>query len=1413
MQGSDAPAGPTDLDRLPSVLALPLAEYRSDPDPLLKLWHLCDFVELALRTAFALGLADWRRSRNQLPKKLRADIALRLQQPTLGKWRGLALAVAAKPPPDTMFPELTRFVNEDIEPLLVGDGSQAVESSLLALRNRLAHGGGISRTLAGRLIDGFAHRANTIVDRMSWLMDVHFAVPKHRLASMRGATTELSTADEHDSEELVHTTRQAVGDTTNAVVAIRDGKVASLWPFVQYGLPWSANQATTPRHEVPQIYARRGEVRLILTPLGSTEAAICESDEAAVGVVEQLTARPAPKRSFQVKDFDDEFRRDASRSIGRERELDALTRTVHATTPGLVWLGGTAGIGKSFVVATLLSRLRTSHSELVLGYRFKRGDPRCHRDRFLAFAIERLEARYGEVPSGDRRAPVDRMAQILAGTNEPTAIVVDGLENIIEIDTRFLAEVIEPLSDHALWLCAGRPQAAVMTALEHSGATPAFPNGLPGMSRADVRQMLLDKIGPLSKRLIAKDRDDGESTVNPFIERVVACASGLPIYVAYVIGDALSGRLRQFDSDTSLPPSLEDYHSELLRGCAISSAHQILTPLISTLAIARAPLSLDTLLSLLTRRTLVTADATGTEALQHALAASATLLYRTSETSEDHTTHRYQLFHDTLAKHLLSQPSSHVAISTARTSMARAVVDYHQQPEPTRQYLFQYGIDHLIDTHRYETAAKLLSNFAYLHDRVSAMGAETIVDILTDIENTRQKLPTADPSLETMAEFLRSHAHVIERGGSEALLQAAIAHADSSPVTQAAERWVAATPPTHPWIRRIDRPSEPRRNPCRRTLEGHRSVVTDVALLSQDRAVSSSGDATLKVWCTKTGACLATLKDKPTDRATSVMATMPAARCWQQIPAYPWTVWAVAALDRNRVVAAHGDKQLRLWNLTTGQCENVLPGHHGYTWSLEAMDERVFASAGDDGIIRIWDLEHNAPTATYAGHHGWISQLLRLPNQQRLASAGGDGTIRLWNLDSANEVARTQGHAGYAASVSSLPGGGLLSGGGDGTIATWDSELRGIHRWPAHSGGVWRVAAVDDSRALSCGHDGELAVWDRRTGTKLRSLRGHTAWPLALRILPGGEAALSTSVDGTLKIWDIRDHETRRTGKAQHLGAIRDICFRGQDHVVTAGTDGDVRLWEAQSARSLKTCRGHSGSVNAVAILDETHIASAGSDNTLRVWDINTGQQRHCRRLDGEPLSLSVAPPGKLLVTTADALLQYTTPEDEGERIPLFTDQRQQTITTSATDPTGRYAIIACGDYNARVFDLQTHNPVCTLRGHAWDILGVTLLANGNYAATASKDKSIKVWKLPQGRCIDTLLRFSGNCQALAAWPDRPWLAFATQDRTIEVWDIKARQTICQWAGDSPISAITIAPNGRIATADRAGFISYLEIC
>lgn len=714
---------PSFLEKLPSVIALPLAEFKQETDPVLKLWNACDTIELLLRLIVITGLADLNNS-GGIPSKVLSEMRPRIEEPTLGKWKGMAIAVAKALRPDiTIIPEVRALVLDQIIPLLDGESKQpSIDSSFSVVRNQLAHGGGVTKAAARRLLVTWLPKLDTLFDSIVPLLsDLKLIVRSDvdKFGILRGPS--LAPVDSETLAENLQTSLNSAFQRGDEVLLVRNKIVVTLWPFSQYNQPQVAGANTPPtRLSVAQIYARRGKVGLQLTPVGSEEVCQSESDEPAKDAFmrffrfeeERLKKQES---GFTVRGFDRDFQRDAANLIGRQKELNKINQIISNITEGVFWISGTAGIGKSFLMARVVSDLllETPEDMLVLAYRFKSGDARCSREQFLTFANERLEVwteiehgiQHTKIQQGKEKKkkkfrpqkPLDHLKSLLNGIgNRRVLFILDGLDEISEQDREFAVNVpLDIVFPGVSWLCAGRPERGLAKAFDPSSCIHIFPEGVPPMDAGDIRSMFLEKIGPLRKRLLRNDRDDEDQVTNVFLDRVTKNAHGLPIYVTYVIGDVLSGRYRALDAGELLPPSLDSYHQELLQRCAIGSLHQVITPLATTIATAHEALDAEALTSILIRRTVVPPGRKGSDLVLSGLSAIAAMLRRVTTPLG---TDGFTLFHHSLRQHMHSNEAVVDAMDLSRTSLKQVCRDWQLLEEPLRGYAIRnLGIHYLDD--------------------------------------------------------------------------------------------------------------------------------------------------------------------------------------------------------------------------------------------------------------------------------------------------------------------------------------------------------------------------------------------------------------------------------------------------------------------------------------------------------------------------------------------------------------------------------------------------------------------------------------------------------------------------------------------------------------------------------------------
>ncbi|KAL5013002.1 hypothetical protein ScPMuIL_011553 [Solemya velum] len=144
------------------------------------------------------------------------------------------------------------------------------------------------------------------------------------------------------------------------------------------------------------------------------------------------------------------------------------------------------------------------------------------------------------------------------------------------------------------------------------------------------------------------------------------------------------------------------------------------------------------------------------------------------------------------------------------------------------------------------------------------------------------------------------------------------------------------------WLHRQDTEGlECGHRPVYPTLYGHTSTVRCMHLYN-NKVVSGSRDATLRVWDIDTGQCLHVL-----------MGHVAAVRCVQY--------------DGRRVVSGAYDYMVKVWDPESESCLHTLQGHTNRVYSLQ-FDGNHIVSGSLDTSIRVWDVETGNCLHTLIGH-------------------------------------------------------------------------------------------------------------------------------------------------------------------------------------------------------------------------------------------------------------------------------------------------------------------------------------------------------------------------------------------------------------------------------------------------------------
>lgn len=115
------------------------------------------------------------------------------------------------------------------------------------------------------------------------------------------------------------------------------------------------------------------------------------------------------------------------------------------------------------------------------------------------------------------------------------------------------------------------------------------------------------------------------------------------------------------------------------------------------------------------------------------------------------------------------------------------------------------------------------------------------------------------------------------------------------------------------------------------------------------------------------------------------------------------------------LVPPHPRRQIRLWDLGSGECSATFSGHRKEVSALRfSRSGALLASGSKDTDVVVWDVAGEAGLYRLRGHRGQVTDVVFVEGRggsgRRLVSASKDEHVKVWDLDTQHCCQTVVGH-------------------------------------------------------------------------------------------------------------------------------------------------------------------------------------------------------------------------------------------------------------------------------------------------------------------------------------------------------------------------------------------------------------------
>jgi len=597
---------------------------------------------------------------------------------------------------------------------------------------------------------------------------------------------------------------------------------------------------------------------------------------------------------------------------------------------------------------------------------------------------------------------------------------LDGLDEITAIDRDFPELIFACRFPGVTWICSGRGQHGLARTFGKDRCSWLFADEPGGFLPALDEKSVTDLVGRECRRPGGPCAGKTPAETEPIVKSQVREVAGLPLALKLLLARLREGKAASEEGPAVL---LDGVWTDVLESFHISDIGVALTQVLCLLAVAKEPLDLEIIQSLLDdREPFLGSDSRSI--LEQVLEEGTALIRWTPNTSGDA---GLDLAHPSLRAHLRSSPRVNRSMALAVRSFTRLFGEQKdlEGAVSKRDYALRHAIEHLLDADERERVVKLLMSPTYLAEKGRRVGVPAL---LADFDQVLASPVVENPEIRGTVTTLRQAVENRTQRLSEG--------PESIAMDLAAELMSRGEKPTQVRVladQMARHGTQSAGKPC--LLR----AGMQIPLVAQEDLVAVLGSGN---WIT--AVCLS-----PDGRLVALATGNQIVKTWdrearRELARFEGHTDLINSLafsaDGQWIVSGSVDHTARLWNAHTGREQCVLVGHSDEVTAVGFAGQDQVMSGSWDETIRFWSTATGHELLRFAGGTRLANCLALSPDGGRLVSGSWEKTLKVWDSSGGQQLATMTSHTDRVTSVDYSPDGNwIVSGSNDRTVVVWSA--------------------------------------------------------------------------------------------------------------------------------------------------------------------------------------------------------------------------------------------------------------------------------------------------------------------------------------------------------------------------------------